>query len=111
LAVGVLVEEVGRLAEGVVDGRDDAGDRGVHVGDGLDGFDDADRLARGQLLADGRQLDEDDVAELVLGEIGDADDAFVALDLDPLVFLGVTEFVRVHGCLLGVRNRYFLALL
>jgi hypothetical protein len=39
LAVGVLVQQIGRLAEGLIDGGDDAGDRGVDVRDRLDGLD------------------------------------------------------------------------
>jgi hypothetical protein len=64
-----------------------------------------------ELLADGRELDVDDVAELVLGEIGDADDGLVALDLDPFVVLGVAEIVGIHDCLLADDGLYALALL
>ena len=93
------------LGQRVVDGDDGPRNGRVDVGDGLDRLDDADRLAGGQLLPDRGQLDEDDVAELVLGEIGDADEGFAALDLDPLVFLGVAEVVRIHRGLLGALMR------
>ena len=36
-------------------------------------------------------LDEDDVAQLALREIGDADGGGVALDPDPLMLLGVID--------------------
>jgi hypothetical protein len=41
--------------------------------------------------ARGRHFDEHDVAELGLGEIGDAYGGGVAFDRDPLMFLGVID--------------------
>ena len=39
----------------------------------------------------GGKVDENDVSELVLGIVGDADSDDVALKLDPFVFFGVTS--------------------
>src|SRR3712207_3466817 len=69
-------------------------DRGVEVGDGLDGLEGAEGvpgLEGGALLG---QLDKDDIAELVLGVIRDADGGGVALGADPLVAPGVLKLLR-----------------
>src|SRR5262249_47535199 len=52
---------------------DRAGDRGIEVGGGLDRFDDAERLLRGERLADGGQLQERRLGQLLDGELRDAD--------------------------------------
>ena len=46
-----------------------------------------------------RQFDEDDVAQLLLGEIGDADRRLAALDLEPLVIFRVLQIARIHQSL------------
>ena len=46
--------------------------------------------------ADLGQLDVDDVAQLLLGEVGDADGALVALHLHPLVVVRVLQRRRIH---------------
>ena len=69
-------------------------DRGVQVGDGLDALDGAEGLAGvegGSLVG---QLDEDDVAQFVLGVIRDAYGHGVALYADPLVALCVLKVFR-----------------
>ncbi len=50
-----------------------AADGRVDVRHGLHGLDDAERLVLADLVADRRQFDEDDVAELLLRVVGDAD--------------------------------------
>ena len=55
--------------------------------------------AGGQLGADFRQIDVDDVAELLLGEVGDADGAGVAIDAHPLVVFRVLQIGRIHAFL------------
>ena len=56
--------------------------------------------------ADVRQLDVDDVAELLLREVGDADRAGVAVDANPLVFFRVLEIGWI-AMGLGSRLVYF----
>ena len=63
-----------------VDLDDLACHRRVQLGHGLHRLDRAERLARFSVRADLRQLDVDDVAELLLGVVGDADLAAVARD-------------------------------
>src|SRR5688572_3927420 len=59
--------------------------------DRLDRFDRAERLARSDRAAGFRELDEHDVAELILREVGDADLSDVARDADPLVVFCVLQ--------------------
>src|SRR5262245_34346906 len=99
-AVRVAVDQFGGRVQGLVDRGHLAVDGRVEV---------ADRLGRLQLtaggtggdrLADRRQGDVDDVAELVLGVVGDADpngSVGLAGRADPLVLLGVLQVVGVHG--------------
>src|SRR5262249_16509342 len=64
-----------------------------------DRLDDAERLMRGDLRTDLRQLDEDDVAQLLLREVRDPDPDAIALPLGPLVLARVLEIARnvSHG--------------
>src|SRR5204863_1846672 len=94
LAVGVRVHRLRLLRELGVGLDDLAGDGREEVGNRLDRLDDAEGLARRHLGADLRQLDEDDVAELLLGVRGDADAHAVALLLRPLVLARVLEVLR-----------------
>ena len=68
-----------------------AADRCVHVRRGLDGFHHRRFAAFRHLPPRIGKLDEDDVAELALREIGDADGRAVALDADPLMLLGIVN--------------------
>jgi hypothetical protein len=63
--------------------------------DGLDRFDRSERLPRRDHPPGLGQLDEDDVAELLLGELGDADLGDLAADADPLVVLRVFQVGRI----------------
>ena len=55
-------------------------------------------FARGEGFAYGRHVDEDDVAQLALCEVGDADYGRVALDAAPLVVVRVFQICGyVHG--------------
>ena len=65
-----------------------AADRRVDLARGLHALDHAGLGALGDGGADLRQLDEDDVAELRLGVVGDADRGGIAVDPHPLVVLG-----------------------
>ena len=69
----------------VVDLDDLAGERGVQVADRLDALDLAEALAGGEPGADRRQLDHDQVGQLIDGELADSDRGDVALEMDPLV--------------------------
>ena len=62
-------------------------ERRVDVRGGLDRLDGAHRVVLVNLRAHLGEIDEDDVAQLLLRVVGDADGADVALDLDPLVVL------------------------
>ena len=85
----ILIDEAGRLLQRVID-LDDLARRGrVDAARRLDAFDDGGLGALGDALAEKRQLDENDVAELRLGVIGDADDADVPFDLDVFMIVGV----------------------
>jgi hypothetical protein len=102
--VGVCVDGFGGV-DGFLVGADDlAGDRGVDVGGSLDRFDHRDGLAGGDSTAGIRQLEEDHVAEGLLGVVGDADgQAAVGLDADPFVGGGVTQVAGdVHGSVLVI---------
>ena len=55
----------------------------------------------GHRRANVRQFDIDDVAELLLGEVGDADRAGVAFDANPLVLFRVLEIGWVAHMGLG----------
>jgi hypothetical protein len=94
--VGVLVDELGLRGEVGVHLQDLARHRREQLGYGLDRLDRPELLARGQGPARLGQLEEDDVAELVLRIVGDADPAAVTVDTDPLVILGVAELCGVH---------------
>lgn len=68
-----------------------AADRGVDVAGALDGLDGADGVALVGPFARGGKLDVDDVAQLLGGVLGDADDACLAVggEVDPLMVLCV----------------------
>jgi len=107
LVLGALVDELGRLDQGLVDLDDLAADGRVHVAGGLDRLDDAEggclqgklkrlkeaerdrRTALLKGLADVRQLGVDNDAQLVLRVVRDADGADAVVDADPLVCEGV----------------------
>src|SRR5699024_11344286 len=89
-AVGVGVEQSGRVHGRLVEGHDLTGHRGVEVGDGLRRLDLSARLTGGDGVADLGQVDIDDLAEGVGGDGGDADldglvDELVGGTVDPLV--------------------------
>src|SRR6185312_15771673 len=95
IAHRVAVDAPGLAGELAVDGDDFARERREDLARRLDRFDHRRLLALLHAPADLRQLDIDDVAELALRVVGDADDDGVALDADPLVILGV--FDGGHG--------------
>src|SRR5664280_97259 len=76
--------------------QDLAGDGREEVAHRLHRLDDAERRELLQPLAGFRQLDEDDVAELVGGMLGDPDRCDVALHADPLVLFRVVQIRRDH---------------
>ena len=81
-----------------IDRHDLAGGRREHVTRRLDALDHGGRIALLQRLADRRRLGKDNVAELLLRIVGDADDAFAALDADIFVVLAVAD-LRHHALL------------
>src|SRR5690606_23459508 len=85
IAFGGLVDLAGLVGEGAVDLGHHAGHRCIHVRGRLDRLDHHRRVAPGKLAARLGQFDEDDVAELFLGEIGDADRGDPVDDLDPFM--------------------------
>src|SRR5690606_36833820 len=96
----ILVDEPGVVRDLLVDLHDLAVERGANVRGRLDAFDDADLVTRGYGLPGIGQFDEDDIAELFGGVLGDADDDQVALGAEPFVIFGV-----LHGS-----GPYWLAL-
>jgi hypothetical protein len=50
-----------------------------------------------ELAADGGELNIDDIAQLLLGKLGNPDQGLVALDLDPLVVFRVKKILGIHG--------------
>src|SRR5439155_9322581 len=93
VAVRGAVHELGALDDLDVALEDLAGDRCVDVRGGLYRLYDpeARELPDGRALL--RQLDEDDVPQLLLREVRDADGDDVAVGAHPLVLLGVLEVV------------------
>ncbi len=97
LSVGIGVDQLGPVRERLVDGRDDAGDRDVHVGDRLGRLDLGDARAGDDVEADIGKLHEHDVAQAVLGEIGDADAGHAGIQAHPLVLAAVAKILgNVH---------------
>src|SRR5512146_3585915 len=96
LAEGIAVDELGIPAQLAVDLDDLATDRREEVADGLDRLDDAERRELVDGPADGRQVDEHDVAELVRREVGHADGRLVTFDPDPLVVLRIPQVPWDH---------------
>ena len=87
--------ELGLAAEVGVARHDFAAHRAVDVGGRLDGLDDRAGLAGGDATAGLGRLDEHEVAERLLGVVGDADrDGAVGLEARPLVGL---EEAQVGG--------------
>src|SRR6266851_4782912 len=86
-----LVDQVG------VDFDDFARDRRVQVRGCFHRLDDSEGLARLDLVAHFGQLDIDNVAQLVLGEGGDADHVQLAVGFDPLVLGGIPTIARAFS--------------
>ena len=95
-AVGVLGEELDVPGHLVVDLDDLAGDGGIEVADALDALDLAEALAGGEPGPDGRELDQRQVAQLVHGELRDADRGDVVLERDPLVGRRESQGLGIH---------------
>ena len=79
----------GSPSSSAVDLDDLAGHRRIDFARRLDALDHRRLAALGHCLADRRQFDEDDIAQLLLGVVGDADGGDVAIDSDPFMVLGV----------------------
>src|SRR5690606_38945867 len=88
LALGSRVDQRRVVLDRGIALGDRAADRRVDVARGLDRFDHRRLLAFGEYGTRLGDLDEDDVAELRLCVVGDADGGGVAVDLDPFVLLG-----------------------
>ncbi len=99
-AVGVLVEQLGAAFQILVGGDHLAGDGRVDVGGGLHRLDHGALFLGGQLAPDHGVLDEDHVAEQILGVVGDADaDDAVGVDADPFMGLGVFQIAGNAHCM------------
>ena len=85
------VHQRGVVHDGAVDFGHLAADRGVDVAGGLDGLHDGAGLACLERATDGRQFDEHDVRQLMLGVVGDAHGGDFASDADPFVRFGVFQ--------------------
>src|SRR5690242_3877969 len=109
VAVGVFVDRFRLVAEDVVDRDDFAAHRRVHVGGGFHRFHHRAGGARLDVVADVRQFDVDQIAELALRVIGDTDAHLVGVfDAGPLV--GLEEFqiagYFAHGSILSRFNEW-----
>ncbi len=94
-AKGVTVDALRRIWKRVIGGEDGARDRHVEITRGLDGLDDPKGLPRVEVVASSGQLDEGDVAEAVLGEVGDADgERPVRFRTNPFVVFGIPQGMR-----------------
>lgn len=93
-----LVDGARLLLQEHVDLGDLARDSGVDVGSALDRLDGTNGVASLHLLALFRQLDVDDVAQLLGGVLADAQDArlLIRSEIDPLVLLGVLPY-RIYS--------------
>src|SRR5206468_4110263 len=94
VSIRIVVDQLGAGDEVVVALGDFSGDGRIDVRGRLNRLDDAERLVLRDRIADLRQLDVNDLAELMLREVRDADRRLVALDQHPLVLSGVAELLR-----------------
>jgi len=96
-AVGILIDRLGRGRQLAVHFGDLARHGREEIGDGLDRLHDAEGLALAHLGADLGQLDEHDVAELLLRERRDPNADARALLLRPFMIASVFEIRRNVG--------------
>src|SRR4051812_28898510 len=98
LTEGIVVQQLGRVIEGVVDRHHRAPDRGVDVRNRLGALDLAERGAARDRVAERRQLHEHDVTERVLGIVGEPNAHLGAVpSADPLVVGRVAQLLgHVH---------------
>ena len=101
----VLVDQLRRVGQLGVRLADRARDRGEHVGNGLDRFNVGGGIAFLQFLADGGQVDVHDVAQFMLGIVGDPDHDRVAFAAHPFMFLAEKKIFLCH-----VRSSYLFLL-
>jgi|SRR5689334_1117049 len=93
--VRIGVYQRGLLVEPIVDGDDFAGDRRKQLRDGFHGLDGPEHIVLVELRSDLRKLDVNDVAQLSLSIVGDADLGGAVFTLaHELVLFGVTEVAR-----------------
>src|SRR6266576_136178 len=93
--IRIGVDQSRLLVEAFVDRHDLASDRREQLRHRFHGFDRAEHVVLAEFRSDFRQLDVNDVAELALRVVGDADLRGAILTLaDVLVLFGVLEIVR-----------------
>src|SRR3954451_10243868 len=101
VAVRIVVDVLGRVAQAEVDLDDLAAERRDDVRDRLDGLDLSVGLPGGDGRADLRRVEEHDFAQGVLGVPGDPEDGGVAVDFGPVVLRVVQQIGGVarvsHG--------------
>ena len=101
VAVRVAVDRLRTIAQDLVHLEDIAGDGSEDLGDRLDRFDGPELHPGLDRRPDRGQIDVDNVAELSLCVVRDADPRRRALAADPLVVLRIKKVVgNVHGFLL-----------
>ena len=86
---GSLFTFSGEVARAIVRLGDGAGSRGVQVRYRFHRFNRTECLAGGKFRADLRQLDEDDIAQLLLRVIGDSDRTGSSIHLNPFVLFRI----------------------
>ncbi len=94
--IGIFIDQFGGILELFIYFDDLAADRAHDGGRGFRGFDFGDFLHRADFLPDLRQFDVDNVSQLVLCIIRDADHGPFALGLDPLMLFGKFQVFGIH---------------
>ena len=92
----VLVDRLRSLLESRIRLQHDPAQRCVDLGDRLDRFDRAQNFAASHRAPLIGKFDEDDVAQLRLSELGDADGPSTLLDPQPLVLFRVMPVLWIH---------------
>src|ERR671935_195096 len=95
LPVWILVDVLRMVLELLIDVGHLTGHRAVEIGGSFDRLDHPEACANIEVLPDGGQFEVDDVAELRLRVLGDANGRRIAVRLDPLVALAESQGAHV----------------
>src|SRR5690606_28664998 len=90
---GRFIDQFRAVFQSFVHSHDPAAHRSIHVGNSLHRLQNSKAFAFFHNVTHGRQVHENDVAQLVLGVIADTDPDNAALYQNPLVLLGIQQFL------------------